>query len=141
LNYLLDTCVISELIKPRPIKRVVEWVGSVNENLFFLSVLTLGEIHKGINKLPASKRRSALQEWVSNDLCQRFEERIIPISMKVAGIWGEIQGKAEKNGNKIPIIDSLIAATAIANELTVVTRNVGDMEKTGVPIYNPWKPK
>lgn len=131
---------ISELIKPHPIKHVVEWVESVNENLFFLSVLTLGEIHKGINKLPASKRRSILQEWVSNDLCQRFEERIIPISMKVARIWGEIQGKAEKNGNKIPIIDSLIAATAIANELTVVTRNVGDMEKTGVPIYNPWKP-
>ena len=140
MNYLLDTCVISELIKERPSTRVVEWVRGINENFMFLSVLTIGEIHKGIRKLPVSKNRNTLREWVSKDLCQRFENRILSVSMEIAGIWGEIQGNAEKKGEKIPVVDSLIAATAIAHALTVVTGNAVDMEKTGVPIYNPWEP-
>lgn len=139
MNYLLDTCVISELIKARPATRVVEWVRSINDNFMFLSVLTIGEIHKGIHKLPASEKRSSLKKWVSKDLCQRFDNRIIPISMKVARIWGDIQGNAEKHGKKIPVVDSLIAATAIAHDLTVITRNTADMEKSGVPIHNPWE--
>ena len=138
MNYLLDTCVISELIKARPTRGVVEWVRSINETSMFISVLTLGEIHKGINKLRASKKRNTLQEWVSKDLCQRFDGRIIPISMEIARIWGEIQGNAEKKGEKMPVIDSLIAASAIAHDCTVVTRNVADIEKTAVPIHNPW---
>ena len=138
MNYLLDTCVISELIKARPTKSVVKWVVSIDESSMFISVLTLGEIHKGITKLRASKKKRALQGWVSNDLYQRFDNRIIPVSMEIARIWGEVQGKAEKKGEKMPAIDSLIAATAIAYDLRVVTRNAADMENSGVQIHNPW---
>lgn len=138
MNYLLDTCVISELIKARPTNNVVKWVESIDESSLFISVLTLGEILKGISKLPASKKKTTLQKWVYEDLYRRFDKRIIPISIKIAGIWGEIQGKAEQEGETMPAIDSLIAATAIAHDLTVVTRNAADMEKSGVSIHNPW---
>ena len=138
MNYLLDTCVISELIKARPTKSVVKWVESIDEPSMFISVLTLGEIHKGITKLPASKKKKTLQEWVSNDLYQRFDNRIIAVSIEIARIWGEVQGKAEKKGERMPAIDSLIAATAIACDFTVVTRNAADMENSGVQIHNPW---
>ena len=138
MNYLLDTCVISELIKARPSNSVVKWVESMGESFLFISVLTLGEILKGITKLPASKKKTTLREWVYKDLYRRFDKRIIPISIKIAGIWGEIQGKAEQEGETMPAIDSLIAATAIAHELTMVTRNIADMEKSGVRIHNPW---
>ena len=138
MNYLLDTCVISELIKARPTKSVVKWVESIDEPSMFISVLTLGEIHKGITKLRASKKKKALQEWVSSDLYQRFDNRIIPVSIEIARIWGEVQGKAEKKGEKMPAIDNLIAATAIAYDFTVVTRNAADMENSGVQIHNPW---
>lgn len=138
MNYLLDTCVISELIKARPTKSVVKWVESIDERSMFISVLTLGEIHKGITKLRASKKKRTLQEWVSNDLNQRFDNRIIPVSIEIARIWGEVQGKAEKKCEKMPAIDSLIGATAIAYDFTVVTRNAADMENSGVQIHNPW---
>ncbi len=84
------------------------------------------------------RKKVTLREWVYKDLYQRFDKRMIPISIKIAGIWGEIQGKAEQEGETMPAIDSLIAATAIAHELTVVTRNTDDMEKSGVSIHNPW---
>ena len=138
MNYLLDTCVISELIKARPTGSVVKWVESTEENSLFLSVLTFGELHKGIAKLRASRKRKTLQEWVSKDLYQRFDTRIIPISIEIARIWGEIQGNAERKGYRMPAIDSLIAATALAYDLTVVTRNVADMENSGVQVHNPW---
>ncbi len=138
MNYLLDTCVISELIKARPAKNIVKWVESIDERAMFISVLTLGEIHKGIQKLRASRKKRTLQEWVSSDLYERFDNRIIPVSIKIARIWGEIQGKAEKKGERMPAIDSLIAATAIAYDFTVVTRNAADMENSGVKINNPW---
>lgn len=138
MNYLLDTCVISELVKARPTTSVVKWVESITESSMFISVLTLGEIYKGITKLRASKKRRALQEWVSKDLHQRFDTRIIPVSMEIARIWGEIQGNAEKKGERMPVIDSLIAATALAYDLTVVTRNAADMENSEVQIHNPW---
>ena len=139
MNYLLDTCVISEIIKPGKDKKIVEWIQSKAEDSLFISVLTLGEIHKGISKLPDSRRRKSLWTWVDNDLKNRFAGRILEISEEIATCWGEIQAKSETDGKKMPVIDSLIAATAIKHNFTVVTRNVKDIENSGCKSINPWE--
>jgi toxin FitB len=138
MNYLLDTCLISELAKSKPDEKVVDWVLSENETSFYVSVLTFGELHKGVEKLPDSKKKEELQVWIEDELKNRFQNRIIGIDMRVSILWGKIQCFAEKKGKPMPAIDSLIAATGIAYELTVVTRNVTDMEQSGVKLLNPW---
>jgi toxin FitB len=138
MNYLLDTCLISELAKSEPSKNVVNWILSANETSFYISVLTFGELHKDIAKLPESKKKEALRIWVEDELRNRFQNRIIGIDMQVSIIWGKILGIAEKKGSPMPAIDSLIAATGLAHDLTVVTRNISDMEQSGVKLLNPW---
>jgi predicted nucleic acid-binding protein len=139
LKYLLDTCVISELIKPEKDSNVVEWMQNKEEDSLFISVLTIGEIHKGISKLPDSIKKQSLQEWVNDDLKKRFTGRILEITEEIATCWGEIQAKSESEGKKMPVLDSLIAATAIKNNLTVATRNVKDIENSGCKSINPWE--
>lgn len=139
MNYLLDTCVLSELIKREPQASVVNWVNSVREQTCFISVLTVGEIQKGISKLPESPKKQVLQNWLNLDLQQRFEGRILELTVEILIKWGQILGNLEKAGIKLPVIDSLIAATALTNSLTVVTRNVQDIERFGAIIFNPWK--
>ena len=139
MNYLLDTCLISELSKSKPDKKVVDWVLSKNETGFYISVLTFGELHKGVEKLPESKKKKELQIWIEDELKNRFQNRIIGIDMRVSILWGKIQCVAEKKGKPMPAIDSLIAATGIAHDLIVVTRNVSDMEQSGVRLLNPWE--
>ena len=138
MNYLLDTCLISELAKSEPQKKVVDWVLNENEASFYISVLTFGELHKGVEKLPESKKKESLRIWIEDDLINRFKNRIIGIDIRVSVIWGKILCAAEKKGRPMPAIDSLIAATGIAHNLTVVTRNVMDMEQSGVELLNPW---
>jgi predicted nucleic acid-binding protein len=106
--------------------------------MLFLSVLTIGEIQKGIAKLPGGSRRTSLQTWLDSELRERFSDRILAISEEVALTWGIIQGEAERQGRSIPTIDGLIGATAICNNLTVATRNEKDIQATGVRIFNPW---
>jgi len=139
MNYLLDTCLISELSKSKPDKNVVDWVLSKNETGFYISVLTFGELHKGIEKLPESKKKEELRIWIEGELKDRFQNRIIGIDMRVSILWGKIQCVAEKKGKPMPAIDALIAATGIAHDLIVVTRNVSDMEQSGVRLLNPWE--
>ena len=138
MNYLLDTCLISELAKSKPDEKVVDWVLGENESSFYISVLTFGELHKGVEKLPESKKKEKLRIWIEEELKNRFQNRIISIDMRVSILWGKIQCLAEKNGNPMPAIDSLIAATGMAYDLTVVTRNAADMEQSGVKLLNPW---
>ncbi|MBA4368430.1 MAG: VapC toxin family PIN domain ribonuclease [Desulfobacterium sp.] len=138
MNYLLDTCLISELAKSKPDEKVVDWVLSENETSFYVSVLTFGELHKGVEKLPESKKKEELQVWIEDELKNRFQNRIIGIDIRVSILWGKIQCFAAKKGKPMPAIDSLIAATGIAYELTVVTRNITDMEQSGVKLLNPW---
>ena len=138
MNYLLDTCLISELAKSKPDERVVDWVLSENETGFYVSVLTFGELHKCVEKLPKSKKKEELRIWIENDLKNRFQNRIIGMDMRVSILWGKIQCIAEKKGKPMPAIDALIAATGIAHDLTVVTRNITDMEQSGVKLLNPW---
>lgn len=139
MNYLLDTCIISELVKPKPEKLVSTWLASQDEDALFLSVLTLGEIQKGISRLESSSRKTTLQQWLDNDLCLRFNDRILPINNKVALTWGIIQGRAERSGMPIATIDGLLGATAIAFNLIIVTRNEADFMTTGSGIFNPWR--
>lgn len=136
--YLLDTCVLSELLKKQPQPRVVEWVHRQEEERLCLSALTLGELQKGITKLPGSKRRRSLQAWLDEDLRQRFAGRILDLTPEVALLWGRLQGRAERRGRKMPLLDGLIAATALSAGAAVVTRNKEDMEPSGVETLNPW---
>ncbi len=138
MKYLLDTCVIAELIKPKPDNNVVHWLKLQVENRLYISVLTLGEISKGIEKVKDEVRKKKLHLWVENDLRERFQGRILPINEQVAMIWGQIQGRAEKQGKGMPAIDGLIAATALAFNMVVVSRNISDMQASGAVLLDPW---
>ncbi len=139
MNYLLDTNVISELISKRPDKKVLEWLDHLDPNTVYLSVITIGEIRKGIEKLPLSKRRDRVKEWLEGDLLPRFHGRILEITMEVMLAWGELIGRLEKEGRPITAIDSLVAAISLQGNYRLVTRNEHDFKHTGVTIINPWK--
>ncbi len=136
--FLLDTNILSELLKPKPELKVTRWIDATDEELLFLSVLTLGEIRKGIVLLPRSARRISLDAWLSKDLPLRFSDRILNIDQEVAHRWGQISGLASARGVAVPVIDGLFAATAIQHHLTLVTRNTRDVAATGVTLFNPW---
>jgi len=137
-GFLLDTNVVSELIKPRPALSVVKWVDSTDENLLFLSVLTLGEIRKGIAGLVKRARRGALETWLETSLRPRFAGRILPVDEAVADRWGVITAAAAAAGTPVPVIDGLLAATALQHNLTLVTRNAADVARTGALVLNPF---
>ena len=138
-GFLLDTNIISELIKPRPEPKVAAWIEAADESLLYLSVLTLGEIRKGIAALPRTARRGQLEAWLASDLHARFSGRILPVDEAVADRWGLLTGEASRKGIRLPVIDGLLAATALSHNLTLVTRNATDMAATGVPTLNPWE--
>ncbi len=139
MRYLLDTCVISELIARQPNPRVVAWVDAVDEARLYLSVITIGEIRRGIAKLPSSPRKERLNCWLEEDLLLRFAGRIVPIDVGVMLTWGDLVARLERTGRVLPAMDSLVAAIALHGEFTLVTRNVRDFEGTGVQIVNPWE--
>jgi len=138
VNYLVDTCVISEVVRKRPAPEVVSWLAAQDEDHLFMSVLSLGELHKGIARLADSRRRRTLEAWVEGDLQRRFTGRIIPVDPGIAARWGRISGAAERAGWVIPVIDGLLAATALEHGLTLATRDTSHMEPTGVELFNPW---
>ncbi|RJP43868.1 MAG: type II toxin-antitoxin system VapC family toxin [Desulfobacteraceae bacterium] len=140
MNYLLDTCVISELVRSTPDEAVTNWMRQIPDERVFLSAITIGEIRKGITKLPESKKKNQLTNWL-NTLLEDYQARIYPINLTVAENWGIIQGKAENRGTPVASVDSLIAAVAQTYNLIVVTRNENDFASTNVTILNPWKNK
>lgn len=137
-GFLLDTNCISEDIKPRPNPRVVSWLRETDFSILYLSVLTLGEIRKGIEGLPAGRRKLHLQIWLDTGLRSQFGDRLLPIDGAVAERWGLLEAQAKSNRRPLPIIDGLLAATAIEHNLTVATRNTKDFEAAHVPVFNPW---
>lgn len=140
MNYLLDTCVMSELVKATPDENVINWINNTPDERLFLSVITIGEIRKGLTKLPDSKKKYRLTNWL-NTLLENYEARIYPVDLAVAESWGTIQGKAENNGTPVASVDGLIAAVAQTHNLIIVTRNEKDFAATNVTIVNPWKEK
>jgi len=137
-GFLLDTNVISELVKPKPDPAVTSWIDATDESLLCLSVLTLGEIRKGISFLPHASRRASLETWLDHDLVLRFAGRILVIDQAVADRWGRIAAKALAGKSPLPVIDGLLAATAMQHNLTLVTRNTKDVAITDVAVFNPW---
>lgn len=138
-GFLLDTNIISELVKPKPEANVTEWVENTDESLLYLSVLTLGEIRRGIAALPQSRRRATLEAWLDKDLRARFEDRILVIDQEVADRWGLLTAAARNSGIVLPVIDGLLAATALEHNLTLVTRDTGQIPSMGVAVFNPWE--
>jgi predicted nucleic acid-binding protein len=139
MRFLLDTCVLSESVKKKPNAGVLAWLEAADESTLYLSVVTFGELQKGISKLPDSRRRKTLQKWVDENLTERFADRTLDIDRQVASRWGELTGNAEKAGKKIPVLDGLLAATALEAGLTVVTENVEHFRRTECSILNPWE--
>ena len=137
-GFLLDTNVISELVRPKPDPSVTDWLDSTDEDLLFLSVLTLGEIRKGIATLNDPTRKMRLERWLGQALVPRFEGRILPVDHFVADRWGQIAGALALQGSPLPVIDGLLAATALHHNLTLATRNTSNVAPTGVPLFDPW---
>lgn len=137
MKFLLDTCVISALRKPQENASLVEWISEVDESDLYLSAITIGELEKGVSRLPESKKKDAVSEWVRHAVTNRFGSRVLPIDAAVAACWGELIGAREKKGKTLPILDAFIAATAIVADCTVVTRNTKDFEECGVRLLNP----
>ena len=138
-GFLLDTNIISELVKPQPEPNVTGWVENTDESLLYLSVLTLGEIRRGIAALPQSRRRVNLEAWLDKDLRARFEGRILVIDQEVADRWGLLTAAARNSGIVLPVIDGLLAATALEHNLTLVTRDTGQIPSMGVEVFDPWE--
>jgi toxin FitB len=139
VNYLLDTCVISELIRMRPERRVLAWIESIPEDHIHLSVLTLGELQKGIAKLEDGPRKLRLEKWLTEDVRQRFAERIMGLDVDTLVRWGKIGGEGERRGRMWPLMDSLMAASALMCRMTLVTRNLSDVQDMGVELLDPWQ--
>ena len=135
MSFLIDTCALSELVKPRPSHRVYDWFEAAPPDALFVSVLTLGEIRKGIEMLDDGRRRRRIVVWLETELPDWFEGRVLPVDTGIADEWGRLMARP---GN-IPAVNGLIAATALQRRLTVVTRNEVDFAATGVDLLNPWK--
>ena len=138
-GYLLDTNVISELTKLQPEPKVVSWFQATSEELLYISVLTIGEIRKGIDSLPRSNKRALLESWLANDLVSRFTGRILVVNLDIAERWGLICSQARMAGASLAVIDGLMAATALHYNLTFVTQNTKDVHVAGINTLNPWQ--
>ncbi len=136
MRYLIDTCVISELRKKIPNQGVVDWFAARSVSTIYLSVLSLGELRKGITALGEVKRRETLLNWLEFDLPLFFSGRILSIDTDIANRWGDLLAAAKR---PMPAIDSLIVATASLHGMSVVTRNQRDFEGFGVEVINPWR--
>lgn len=138
MRLLLDTNVLSEVTRPAPDARVLDWLEGLDEDRSFVSVVSIAEIRRGVALMDEGRKREALAEWLARDLPQRFEQRVLPVDEPVALAWGDLMGLAKRRGRGLSSMDGLIAATAIARELTLATRNTKDFEGFGLELFDPW---
>lgn len=139
LGYLLDTCVLSEFVKPRSEPKVVDWLNAAEMERVFLSAVTIGEIQLGISNLPASNRRTELEIWLNSTLPAQFPDRVLPLDADTFVAWGELTAQLRRQGLPMAVMDALIAATALQHKMVLVTRNVADFKSTGLSLLNPWE--
>lgn len=137
MRYLLDTCVLSELVKSQPDARVLEWLNGRDETTLHVAAMTLAELQRGVARLPASRRKTALAGWLG-ELQAGFGGRVLAFTPETAAYWGEMCARAEAGGRPMAAFDSIIAATAIEHGLALVTRNVADFSTAPVMVIDPW---
>lgn len=137
MNFLLDTNAVSEWVKPRPNPGLIRWMESADEDRLFLSVITLAELHYGVERMPAGMRRTRVERWLRLELPLRFEKRVLPVSEEIAVAWGKTVAMSEAAGHPISVMDAFLAATAQVHTLTLVTRNV-DHFKVLKAVLSPW---
>ncbi|WP_273793848.1 type II toxin-antitoxin system VapC family toxin [Brucella anthropi] len=140
MRLLLDTNVLSEVTRPSPDTNVLGWLDRLDEDRTFISVVSIAEIRRGVALMDEGRRRNSLTEWLARDLPQRFEQRVLPVDEAVALAWGDLMGVAKRRGRGLSSMDGLIGATAIAQGLTLATRNIKDFDGFGIDLYNPWMP-
>lgn len=136
MSYLLDTNIISEMVRRLPNKKVTTWFEKIPSDALYVSVLTFGEIRKGVDSLADEKRREKLRLWLENELPAWFEGRVLPVDLAVAERWGRLLAEV---GRSVPTTDSLLAATALHHELRLVTRNAGDFDYPGLEVIDPFR--
>lgn len=139
MNYLLDTCVLSEFTRHQPAQRVIDWLNSMDEEKLFISVITIGEIQHGIERLAASHRKTELLVWMNTSLLTRFAGRIVSIDASTMLLCGSLVAHLEGAGHPLGVMDTLILASALQNNLIIVTRNGADFLPGGVQVINPWE--
>ena len=140
MSFLLDTNVVSEWVRPQPDRNVISWLAEVDEDRVFISVISFAEIRRGVEMLPAGRRRERLATWLAEELSVRFEERILDIDPRVAETWGVVMARGQKIGLTLGSMDAFVAATARAHGLTLATRNVKDFQRLGISLLDPWQP-
>ena len=139
MRLLLDTNVLSEVTKPRPNEDVLTWLHELDEDRTFISIVSIAEIRRGVALMDKGRKQEALDKWLTDDLPQRFENRIIPVERLVARAWGDLMALAKRSGRGLASMDGMIAATAVAHQLSLATRNTKDFEGLGINIIDPWK--
>jgi predicted nucleic acid-binding protein len=137
-GFLLDTNIPSEMTRPHPQSSVTGWLDNADDDQLYFSVVSLGEVPKGVTILPDGKRRRDLQRWLDETLRPWFQGRILPVDEAIAERWGVLAGECQLKGRPLKVADGYIAATALEHDLTIVTRNVRDFAGLGVVLLNPW---
>ena len=135
--FLLDTCVLSELIRPAPNTAVTEWIGHQHEHNLYIPSLAIGEMKKGIELLDIGPKRTRLEAWLPG-LVERFSGRVPSFDTDAALLWGNLSARMQRAGTPRGVVDSQLAAIALSRSMTFVTRNILDFEPLGVPLFNPW---
>jgi predicted nucleic acid-binding protein len=138
VSFLLDTNVVSEATRPQASRAVLDWIGSQEPESLFISAITLGELRRGALLLPSGTKRKALLRWIETDIQEAFAGRILPVDALVMEHWAQLEASTTKAGCRLASMDGLIAATALAHELVLATRNLSDFSGRGVPLFNPW---
>lgn len=139
MAYLLDTCTISEMVSVKPNAKVLEWFESQSEKTLYLSIITIGEIEKGIYQLAQSKKRLRLETWLFDELVPSFQSRLLEIDRKLMTTWAKMLAELKTKGMIRQSFDSLIEATALHHQLILVTRNVKNFQQSKATILNPWE--
>jgi toxin FitB len=139
VRVLLDTNVLSELVRPKADRRLLTWIDSIDEDETFVSVVTIAEIRSGVASLPSGRRRDALDSWLRFELLDRYRDRILTVTVEIADQWGELAARAKQSGRSLGVMDGFLAATAKAKGLVVATRNTRDFAPIGIACFNPWQ--